>query len=101
MIKLLLCVVSGIVVAALVLQMRQQRLELNYRVNQLHDEIEAQQGKLWNQQMQIAVYTSPPVVANRIDSLDIKLVPRMPKLPAGQAAPPPPPAKRHAPANRR
>ena len=42
MLKLLLCVLSAAVLAALVLQLRQQRQELGYQTSRLHDEIKDQ-----------------------------------------------------------
>ena len=41
-------------VSVVMLQLRQQRMELNYQTNRLHSQIEQSQAKLWNQQLQIA-----------------------------------------------
>ena len=83
MLKLLLCVLSLSVVAALVLQLRQQRQELGYQNSRLHDQIKAQQGKLWNQQLQIAVYTAPNSIRQTVSNHDLKMVPQQP-LPRGR-----------------
>lgn len=82
MIKLLLCLVSCLLLAAVMLQLRQQRLELNYQANHLHSQIEDRQAKLWNQQLQIAVYTAPNAIARTVQNHDLRLVPSKP-LPAG------------------
>ncbi len=78
MVKLLLCLAGGVLVAVLMLQLRQQRLELSYQANRLHHDIEAQQARLWNQQMQIAVYTAPNAIAQTVGHLDADLVPQSP-----------------------
>ncbi len=83
MLKLLLCVISAAVLAALVLQMRQQRQELGYQNSRLHDEIKARQSKLWNQQLQIAVYTAPNAITQTVNTHDLKMVPQAP-LPRGR-----------------
>lgn len=83
MLKLLLCVLSAAVLAALVLQLRQQRQELGYQNSRLHDEIKDQQAKLWNQQLQIAVYTAPNAITQTVSTHDLKMVPQAP-LPRGR-----------------
>src|SRR5271154_1607537 len=84
MLKLLLCLTASMVLAVMVLQLRQQRLELDHQANQLHDQIEAQQAKLWNQQLQIAVMTAPNAIAQTVHTRDLKMVPRS-TLPARTA----------------
>src|SRR5438105_2766066 len=79
--KIILCLITSTSIAVLVLQLRQQRLELNHQVNQVHNEIEGQQAKLWNQQLEIAVFTAPNAIAKTVDTHDLKMVPRSP-LPA-------------------
>jgi cell division protein FtsL len=81
MLKLLLCLTSAMLLAVLILQLRQQKLELNHQANKLHNQIEAQQAKLWNQQLQIAVYTAPNAIQQTVGQQQFKLVPRSP-LPA-------------------
>ena len=78
MLKLILCLFSTVLLAVLMLQLRQQRLELNHQANLLHNQIEAQQAKLWSQQLQIAVYTAPNAIAKTVGEKDIKLVPQSP-----------------------
>lgn len=74
MIKLLICLITGALLAATMLQLRQQRLELNYANNKLHNQIEARQSKLWSQQLQIAVYTAPNAISKTVDSQALKLI---------------------------
>jgi cell division protein FtsL len=78
MLKLLICLVASLVLGALVLQLRQQKLDLNNEVSRLHRQIEDRQAALWNQQVQIAIYTAPNAIRNTIDSQNLKLVPQMP-----------------------
>ena len=81
MLKLLLCLTTSLGIAVLVLQLRQQRLELNYQANQLHNKIEDQQAKLWNQQLQIAIYTAPNAITRTVGDHNLSMVPLSP-LPA-------------------
>ena len=83
MLKLLLCVIAAAVLAALVLQLRQQRQELGYQNSRLHDQIKDQQGRLWSQQLQIAVYTAPNAIRQTVSNHDLKMVPEAP-LPRGR-----------------
>jgi cell division protein FtsL len=84
MLKLVLCLISALLVAVLVLQLRQQRLEINHQALEYHNEIEAQQAKLWNQQLQIAVFTAPNAIAQTVGDQDLHMVPQAP-LPARTA----------------
>jgi cell division protein FtsL len=81
MLKLLLCLVTTMLLAVLLLQLRQQRLELNYQTNKLHAQIEAQQARLWNQQLQIAIYTAPNAIVQTVANNDLKMVPQTPLPP--------------------
>jgi cell division protein FtsL len=85
MLKLLLCLVSGLAISIAVLQLRQQRLELNYQANRLHGEIEKHQAKLWDQQLQIAVYTAPNAISRTVGQQKLEMVPQNP-LPARKAS---------------
>jgi hypothetical protein len=73
MIKLLLCLGSGVVLAIALLQLRQQRLELAHQQTDLHDQIKNQQSRLWSQQLQIAVYTGPNALAQTMSSHHFKM----------------------------
>jgi len=84
MLKLLLCIFCSALLGALLLQLRQQRLELNFQTNRLHNQIEQSQAKLWNQQLQIAVYTAPNAISETVGKRDLKMVPQAP-LPAQKA----------------
>jgi hypothetical protein len=83
MLKLLLCVLGATVLATLVLQLRQQRQELGYQNSRLHDQIKDQQAKLWNQQLQIAVYTAPNAITQTVNTHELRMVPQAP-LPRGR-----------------
>jgi cell division protein FtsL len=84
MLKLLLCLTTAFLLGVLILHLRQQKLELNHQANQVHNEIEAQQAKLWNQQLQIAIFTAPNAIRQTVETHDLKMVPRSP-LPAKTA----------------
>ena len=83
MLKLLICILGTAAIAALVLQLRQQRQELGYQNSRLHDQIRDQQARLWNQQLQIAVYTAPNAISQTVRNHDLKMVPEAP-LPRGR-----------------
>jgi cell division protein FtsL len=79
MLKLLICLISAVILAGLVLQLRQQRMEINYQTSQLHGEIHTAQARLWNQQLQIAVSTAPTAIAQTVGSHELEMVPRPPR----------------------
>ena len=86
MLKLLLCLVCTVLIAVLMLHLRQQRLELNHQANLLHNQIEAQQARLWNQQLQIAVYTAPNAISKTVGDHSLKLVPQSPTRAPGRVS---------------
>ena len=84
MLKLLLCLIFTLLLAAAMLQLRQQRLELNFQTNRLHGQIRQSQAKLWSQQLQIAIYTAPNAIAKTVGDQELNMVPVTP-LPARSA----------------
>ncbi len=78
MLKLSLVLVCTLVISVLILQLQQQRLELSHQTNVLHNQIEAQQARLWNQQLSIAVYTAPNAIARTVSSQKLHMVPQSP-----------------------
>ena len=78
MLKLLICLFSALLISVALLQLRQQRLELNFQTNRLHGQIERQHGKLWDQQLQIAVYTAPNAISKTVGDHSLRLVPQSP-----------------------
>jgi cell division protein FtsL len=76
MIKLLLCLFSGVALALFMLDIRHRQLELRHQNAELHDKFEAQQAKLWNQQQQIAVLTSPNAIKQTVKGQKMKMVPQ-------------------------
>ena len=81
MLKLLICLLAGLAISVALLQLRQQRLELNFQANRLHGQIEKQQARLWDQQLQIAVYTAPNAISRTVGQQKLEMVPQTP-LPA-------------------
>lgn len=78
MLKLLLTLILATLIGVVLLQLRQQRLVINYQNSKLHRDIESAQAKLWNQQLQIAAYTAPNAVFNTVNTEGLKMVPRQP-----------------------
>jgi hypothetical protein len=78
MIKLLICLLATTATAACLMQLHQQRLELNHETSQLHNAIESRQARLWNQQLQIAKVTAPPAVKAAIIKEELRLTPLSP-----------------------
>ena len=76
MLKLLLCIFATFTIGVLLLELRQQRLELNFQTNQLHSRIEKSNARLWNQQLQIAVYTAPNAISKTVDQRELHMVPQ-------------------------
>ena len=73
MLKLLLCTFTTFAIAVVMLQLRQERREIAYQSNALHDKIEAQQSKLWNQQLQIATYTAPNAITQTVGDHELRM----------------------------
>src|SRR5881394_666056 len=82
MIKLILCLGCGMLMAVVMLQLRQQELELRHQAAALGQKIQNHQAKLWQQQLEIAVYTAPNAVTKIVQQQDLKLVPEA-SLPLG------------------
>lgn len=59
MVRILLCLLVGVGIGITLLMIRQQRLELQYESNKIHDEMLDTQRQLWRQQVQIAAATAP------------------------------------------
>ena len=78
MIKLLLCLLVSMATAICLMQLRQQRLELNHQTSLLHNQIESRQARLWNQQLQIAKVTAPPALHDTIWKNELHLTPLAP-----------------------
>ena len=76
MIKLIICLVCGTVTGLYLLNLRHTQLELRHQTAELHDRINAQQSKLWNQQLQIATFTAPNAINETVKGHQIEMVPR-------------------------
>lgn len=75
MLKLLLTLGCSFLLAIALLQLRQQRLELNYQSNKLHNQIRQMQARLWSQQIQIAQYTAPNAISKTVGQQNLNMVP--------------------------
>jgi cell division protein FtsL len=84
MIKLLFCLLCAFSIGVATLHLRQQQLELKHETARLQSQIDSQQSKLWNQQLQIAAATAPRVLKQTIAQHHLPLAtdPRIPS-PAG------------------
>lgn len=78
MLKLILTLTFTMLLAVVLLQLRQQRMELNFQTNRLHNQIRQSQAKLWDQQLQIAIYTAPNAISKTVGQQNLKLVPASP-----------------------
>jgi len=74
MLKLLLCIFTATAVAVALLELRQQHLNLSYQTNRLHNQLQIEQARLWNQQLQIAVATAPNAMQQTLAQQDIHFV---------------------------
>lgn len=82
MLKLLICLLSGASIGVAMLQLRQQHLELSHQTAELHDQIRGRQAKLWDQQVEIAVFTAPNAIQKTVNAHSLKLAPQSP-VPGG------------------
>ena len=75
MLKLLISISFGLVLAAVMLQLRQEYLHQNFETSRLHEQIESSQARLWSQQLRIAEATAPNAIAAKIKQDNIELTP--------------------------
>jgi cell division protein FtsL len=73
MLKVLLCMICGAATAVAMLELREQHLNITFQTDKLHNQIEASQAQLWNQQLSIAAATAPDAVAAAAKGRDLKL----------------------------
>ena len=78
MLKLMLCLFAAAAIALTLLQLRQQHMELSHQTAELHDQIRNRQARLWDQQIQIAIYTAPNAIQRTIDAHSLNLQPQRP-----------------------
>lgn len=78
MLKLLLCIVGAFAIAAVLLHLRHEKMEINYRINQAHRRLQSLQTELWNQQLQMAIATAPAAVEKSVGQHKLNLVPAAP-----------------------
>ena len=78
MLKLMICLLAAAAIALTLLQLRQQHMELSHQTAELHDQIRSRQAKLWDQQVQIAIYTAPNAIQRTIDAHSLNLQPQRP-----------------------
>ena len=76
MIKVIIGLLAALVLGLTILELRQQNLDLSHDCDQLHNQIEASQAKLWDQQLRIATLTGPVALEKTISSENLKLVPQ-------------------------
>ena len=76
--KLVLCIFAALLIGACLLQLRQQRLELGYQSNRQHSRLQQLQVELWNQQLQVAIYTAPNAIEQTVGRSDLQMVPESP-----------------------
>ncbi|MGN6505307.1 MAG: hypothetical protein ACTHM6_07065 [Tepidisphaeraceae bacterium] len=75
MIKLLSCILCAFVATGVLLHLRHQRMEINYQINQAHRRLQDLQIQLWNQQLQVAIYTAPNAIERTVGTHKMALVP--------------------------
>jgi cell division protein FtsL len=80
MLKLLLCILCAILITGSLLHLKHQRMEINHKINQSHKRLQNLQIELWNQQLQVAIYTAPNAIENTVGSHHLDLVPSNPML---------------------
>ena len=78
MLKLLLCLTSAFLIAGVLLHLRHERMEINYRINQAHRRLQDLQVELWNQQLQMAIATAPAAVEKAVGRYRMNLIPATP-----------------------
>jgi len=77
--KLLTLIVFATIVAATLLQMRQQRFEAMHEMATLHQQMDTQRKSMWNLQAEIADAARPPTLLNAIERTELALEPVTPQ----------------------
>jgi hypothetical protein len=88
MVKLLLCILCAVLITGSLLHLKHQRMEINYKINQSHKRLQNLQIELWNQQLQVAIYTAPNAIEQTVGSHHLDLVPATALPLGGQGAAP-------------
>ena len=78
MLKLLLCLIATFAIAGVLLHLRHERMEINYRINQAHRRLQDLQVELWSQQCRIGAVTNAATIEKVLSDRKIKLVPASP-----------------------
>jgi hypothetical protein len=78
MLKLMICLLAAAAISLTLLQLRQQHMELGHQTAELHDQIRGRQARLWDQQVQIAIYTAPNAIQRTVDADNLNLKPQRP-----------------------
>ena len=73
MVKLLICLFCAVLIAAAMLELRQQRMNLGFESSQIHRDIERAQVRLWNHQLQIGIYTAPNAIDQTVRQHQLNL----------------------------
>ena len=64
--KLVGCLLCTVLIAGVLLHLRHERVEINYRINQAHHRLQELQVEMWNQQVQMAYATSTAAVEKSV-----------------------------------
>jgi hypothetical protein len=75
MLKLLLCLFATVTTAVFLVELRQQRMEMTHDIDRLHAAVETRGSRLWNQQVTIAIDTTPKAVVTAVGTHDLHLTP--------------------------
>ncbi|GIW76000.1 MAG: hypothetical protein KatS3mg104_1063 [Phycisphaerae bacterium] len=78
MLKLLICIFCACLITGTLVHLKHQRMEIHYQINQAHERLQNLQIELWNQQLQVAIYTAPNAIENTVGSHHLDLVPAQP-----------------------
>jgi hypothetical protein len=75
MLKLMMVCIFIFLTAMALLQLRQQRMNVNFQMSRLHREVDQAQGRLWNQQMELARLTAPPAIRRTVGKVRLEMTP--------------------------
>lgn len=82
-IKLVGCLLCSVLTAGVLLHLRHERMEINYRINQAHRRLQDLQVELWNQQLQMGIATSPTAVEKAVGRQKLPLTQTAPQASTG------------------
>ena len=84
MLRLVMVVVAAAAIGAVVLGLRQQRLQLMHEITKMHGQMNRQRHDIWDLQIRIADRLEPERLRHAVAGADLDVEPITPSSPPGE-----------------